>query len=121
MNRRFKCRPVLFVAALATIAVAVQAFGAQPEVVGVDEHALELGRKVIAVREAIRDPSAPGAMDAVADLGLDSRYYVLTRGWLSMQLEGDRSIANAQGQDVSTNIQERIEFLQRAIRAIDLE
>lgn len=60
-------------------------------------------------------------MEAVIDLGLDSRYYVMVRGWLSMQLAGDRSIANAQGASVSSKVRARIAFLEKAIRAIDLE
>ena len=86
-----------------------------------DEQALGLGRKVFAVQMAIRDPGAQGAMDAITDLGLDSRYYVMVRGWLSQQLAGDLSIANASGDTAPERVHQRIEFLQRAIRAIDLE
>ena len=86
-----------------------------------DDDARDLGKKVLAVQQAISDPTGRGAMEAVIELGLDSRYYVMVRGWLSMQLEGDMSIANAQGQSVSSKIEERIAFLKRAIRAIDLE
>ncbi len=86
-----------------------------------DERARDLGRKVIAIQNAIADPASGGALEAVTELGQDSRYYVMVRGWLSLQLEGDLSIANAQGQSVSSKIEERIAFLKRAIRAIDLE
>jgi len=81
----------------------------------------QLGRRVLAIREAIENPDGPNAMQAVIGLGRDQRFYVMVRGWLSLQLEGDLSIANAQGQSVSSKIEERIAFLKRAIRAIDLE
>ena len=45
----------------------------------------------------------------------------MVRGWLAMQLRGDKSIAQALNGDVSPQIAARIAFLQKAIRAIDLE
>lgn len=86
-----------------------------------DEHALWLGHRVLAIAAAIRNPDAPGAMEAVLELGLDSRYYVMVRGWLAMRLRGDMSILQARNGDVSPQIAARIVFLQKAIRAIDLE
>ncbi len=82
---------------------------------------MELGRKVLAVSEAIQRPGAANAMQAVTDLGHDQRYYVMVRGWLSWQLEGDRSILAAAGSETPDKVRERIEFLEQAIRAIDLE
>jgi hypothetical protein len=86
-----------------------------------DEHALWLGHRVLAIAAAIRNPDAPGAMEAVLELGLDSRYYVMVRGWLAMQLRSDMSILQARNGDVSPQIAARVVFLQKAIRAIDLE
>ena len=86
-----------------------------------DEHALWLGYRVLAIAAAIRNPDAPGSMEAVLELGLDSRYYVMVRGWLAMQLRGDMSILQARNGDVSPQIAVRIAFLEKAIRAIDLE
>ena len=86
-----------------------------------DEHALWLGQRVLAIAAAVRNPDAPDAMAAVLELGLDSRYYVMVRGWLVMQLRGDMSIAQARNGDVSPQIAARIAFLEKAIRAIDLE
>lgn len=86
-----------------------------------EEEALRLGRKVLAVRAAIQDPEGPNAMEAIMDLGTDSRYYVLVRGWLAMQLQGDMSIIDANQDEMRPEIRARIEFIQRAIRAIDLE
>ena len=86
-----------------------------------DRQALQLGRKVLAVKAAIQKPTSPDAMKAIKDLGLDSRHYVMVRGWLSMQLKGDESILNASKGKTRPEIRERVEFLKRAIRAIDLE
>ena len=109
--------PALFVVCTLFIGVGVFA-DPKPES---DDEALRLGRQVLAVRAALDEPAVPGAMQAVMDLGLDSRYYVMVRGWLSMQLAGDRSIADASKSKVSPKIERRIEFLEQAIRAIDLE
>jgi hypothetical protein len=86
-----------------------------------DEHALWVGRGVLAIAAAIRNPQAPDAMAAVLELGLDSRYYTMVRGWLALQLSGDKSIAQAAGGEVDPQVAARIAFLQEAIRAIDLE
>jgi len=86
-----------------------------------DQAALELGQKVLAIREALQNPGGPGAMQAVTDLGRDQRYYVMVRGWLAYQLAGDRSILAAAGGQARTAIRERIRFLEQALRAIDLE
>lgn len=86
-----------------------------------EEEALRLGRKVLAVSAAIRNPRDPNAMAAIMDLGTDSRYYVMVRGWLTMQRQGDISIIDANRDAVRPEIRERVEFLNQAIRAIDLE
>ena len=86
-----------------------------------DQTAMELGRKVLAVREAIQNPGGPKAMKAVTDLGGDQRYYVMVRGWLSYQLDGDRSIFHAAKGQIGDEVKQRIQFLEKAIRAIDLE
>jgi hypothetical protein len=86
-----------------------------------DPHALWLGRNVLAIADAIRHPESPDAMAAVLALGHDSRYYVMVRGWLAMQLTADMSILEAGQDDVSPLVVARIAFLRDAIRAIDLE
>ena len=83
--------------------------------------ALELGRRVQAVREAIQHPEAPHALAAIIELGRDQRYYVMVRGWLAYQRQGDMSIAAASRGQAPEHIHARIRFLDRAIRAIDLE
>ncbi len=86
-----------------------------------DRAPLELGRKVLAVEQALQDPRRPDAMKVVTDLGLDQRYYVMVRGWLSYQLQADMSILDANRERTPSQVKNRIEFVQKAIRAIDLE
>ena len=86
-----------------------------------DTEATELGYRVSAINAALQNPGAPGAMQAVTDLGHDQRYYVMVRGWLMYQLQGDMSILQASQGQVPDAIRVRIDFIQQAIRAIDLE
>lgn len=94
---------------------------AATKAVGCDEEVLELGRRVAAAGAAIRDPDTPGAMYSITELGKDSRHYTMVRGWLALQLHGDESIVAAGAEGERPDIEERIAFLKRAIRAIDLE
>lgn len=86
-----------------------------------DRQALWLGHRVAAIAAAIRNPEQPDAMNAILELGRDARYYVMVRGWLAMQLHGDRSILAAQDGNENPRIAARAAFLEAAIRAIDLE
>ena len=86
-----------------------------------DLHALELGRKVLAVKAALAAHEDPNSLKAIRDLGLDSRYYVMVRGWLSMELSGAKSILDASRDNPNPQIQQKADFLKKAIRAIDLE
>lgn len=86
-----------------------------------DQAALQLGQRVEAVRAAIQHPEAPGSLEAIIELGHDQRYYVMVRGWLAWQLQGDLSILEASGGQSHARITRRIELIQEAIRAIDLE
>ncbi len=88
---------------------------------GRDQSARDLGIKVLAVQKALRHPKAPGAMDAITALGRDSRYYVMVRGWLVQELAGAESIRDANREVIAAELRERIDFLHKAIRAIDLE
>lgn len=86
------------------------------------EEAEQLGYRILAVQHALDNPSAPTAMTSIMELGTDSRYYSLTRGWLLEQLRGDLSIRDASSaQRTPELILQRIELLETAIRAIDLE
>ena len=84
-----------------------------------DDEALELGYRVAAVKEALQDPAVPGAMQAITALGHDQRYYVMVRGWLMYQLQGDRSLLESNPDQPELRL--RVDFMERAIRAIDLE
>jgi len=86
-----------------------------------DQAALQLGHRVLAVRLAIQNPEAPNAMKAVTDLGRDQRYYIIVRGWLSYQLQGNTSMLEVSKERTSDKTKQRITFLKKAIRAIDLE
>ena len=86
-----------------------------------DAAAMELGYKIAAVNEALQNPAAPGALQAITNLGHDQRYYVMVRGWLMYQLQGDMSILQASQGQQQPAISARIDFIQRAIRALDLE
>lgn len=92
-----------------------------PPSLKVDKAAQELGRKVLAIQRALQNPKAPGAIKAVTELGHDSRYYVMVRGWLTQELAGAQSIRDANRGQVPRELTERIAFLHQAIRAIDLE
>ena len=86
-----------------------------------DQAALELGYRVQAAREAIQHPEAPHALEAITELGRDQRYYVMVRGWLAYQRQGDMSIVAASRGQAPEPVRARIRFLDQAIRAIDLE
>ena len=80
-----------------------------------------LGQRVQAIREAMQHPDSPGALQAITNLGHDQRYYVMVRGWLAWQLQGDMSIADASKGQAPAAVTERIRFIKQAIQAIDLE
>ncbi len=80
-----------------------------------------LGMQVEKLATAMRDPSEPGAMDAVLALGLDTRYYPMVRGWLAYELVATESIIEANKPVKYQHLELRKEFLQEAIRRIDLE
>lgn len=108
------CLTLLLLAPLAALA--------DPMELSIDDQlALDLGRRIMGATAALENPQAPAAMEAILSLGRDSRYHTMMRGWLTQLLVGDLSIAEASGDQVPPKIQERIDFLQRAIRAIDLE
>ena len=86
-----------------------------------DTDAMELGYRVSAIHAALQNPGAPGALQAITDLGHDQRYYVMVRGWLMYQLQGDMSILQASQGQAQETIRARVDFIQQAIRTIDLE
>ena len=118
--RAFACG-VLALGLLPAIGVAGDGRDEATDPSRLDEHASWLGHRVLAIAAAMREPQGPQAMEPVLELGLDSRYYLMVRGWLVMQLSADRSIEQARGGDPSPEVAARIRFLEDAIRAIDLE
>jgi hypothetical protein len=92
-----------------------------PPLTQADRDALELGRKILAAQAAIKNPAAPGSMKAITDLGHDQRYYVMTRGWLAYQLQADQSIRSARKDRTPKAITDRIAFLKKAMRRLDME
>jgi len=87
-----------------------------------DEEAKQLGLRIVAVQHALNNPAEPQSMQAVVDLGHDSRYYLMMRGWLTQQLQADSSILQQYRNSPPPGlIVERAHFVRRAIRMIDLE
>lgn len=90
-----------------------------------DQQALELGKKVLAVQAALQSPCEASAMDAIKNLGHDSRYYVLTRGWIHQHLRMAESYRETQKyretEEYQKQIDTRIQCLQKMIRTLDLE
>lgn len=86
-----------------------------------DSKALLVGKQILAISAILEDPNTPNALSTVVELGTDSRYYVLCRGWLNEMLRLHQSILDARRDDPSPKISSRVDFLKKAIRAIDLE
>jgi hypothetical protein len=86
-----------------------------------DKTVLLLGRQISAIRYALEHPTLSENLKIITDLGTDQRYYMLVRGWLGYQLQGDMSILHASQGKAPEKIKQRVELLQQAIRRIDLE
>ena len=90
-----------------------------------DKHALEVGRKVIKIKSAFQSPERQSSIDAVRDLGLDSRYYVMVRGWILQHISMTESYRGtttyAKSEQRKKEIEGRIAALRKMLRAIDLE
>ncbi|WOH39214.1 hypothetical protein RI844_08315 [Thalassotalea fonticola] len=84
-----------------------------------DLEALKLGKQILAIQQALNNPTDPNSIHKVTALGWDQRYYVMVRGWLVQRLQADQSAYT--GSQAQTHLGERIEFLKLAIRTIDLE
>ncbi|MCL1057193.1 hypothetical protein L2729_04195 [Shewanella gelidimarina] len=85
-----------------------------------EEHSI--GVMVKAINTALENPSND-SLEIITHYGTDSRYYVMIRGWLVQVLSGVQSQYYA-SQDRHTHkaaLAEKIEFLQQALRRIDLE
>ena len=89
------------------------------------QYALEVGRKVLAIQAALETPDQSASITAVKALGLDSRHYVMVRGWLVQELRSAKSWQETSTYQTSVAYKNatdrRVSALRRMIRAIDLE
>ncbi|WP_185817608.1 hypothetical protein [Shewanella atlantica] len=97
----------------------------------------KIGVMVKALSRAIASPDAPDSLQIITRYGTDSRYYVMIRGWLVQELSGVQSQLDAtkdhktkghktndhktKDDSAKTALIERVSFLTKAIRRIDLE
>lgn len=90
-----------------------------------DQYALEIGRKVISIQAALEQPEQPASVEAVKVLALDSRHYVMVRGWLLQELLSAESWKDTStyhtSEDYKNKVVSRIRALQKMVAAIDLE
>ncbi|TRX54451.1 hypothetical protein [Thalassomonas sp. M1454] len=84
-----------------------------------DIESLKLGKQINEALLAIKHPNDPTSIHKITKLGWDQRYYLMIRGWLVLQLQADQSIYT--GMQDQTHLADRIEFIKKAIRTIDLE
>ncbi len=82
---------------------------------------LRIGALVQKVDYAIAYPSKE-SLESIALAGTDTRHYVMIRGWLVQVLKGIQSQHDASAAaNRRAELQVKIDFLQMAIRRIDLE
>ncbi|QQX79662.1 hypothetical protein JK628_19435 [Shewanella sp. KX20019] len=82
----------------------------------------EIGAMVQAIDRAIAAPQT-NSLEIIYQYGTDSRYYVMIRGWLVQELAGVNSQLEAYKQQDEPRrvLEQKVSFLQQAIRRIDLE
>ena len=82
----------------------------------------KIGVMVKAVAKAIKNPEDPKSMQIIADYGIDTRYYTMIRGWLVQELKAAASLLSVNKDKARGKVfQEKVSFLKKAIRRIDLE
>ncbi|MEH6649326.1 MAG: hypothetical protein V7707_04780 [Motiliproteus sp.] len=87
-----------------------------------DPATYRVGEMVEAVAAAIAAQAEPASLDTIVRYGTDSRYYVMIRGWLNQELSGTQSQLHAtRDPTAKARFQRKSDFLQQAIRRIDLE
>ena len=88
-----------------------------------DSLLLYKGQAITAVQWALDNYSDSTALDSVYRYGVDSRLYVMIRGWLVQELQGVQSILGSTPPTSKhyKKLQERESFLERSIQRIDLE
>ena len=101
-----------------TAAAAPSASSALPE-------ECKIGVMVKAIQAAIDTPREKASLETIARYGTDSRYYMMIRGWLVQELAGVQSqldAADVAHEDaLKEKFRQKAEFLQKAVRRIDLE
>lgn len=80
----------------------------------------QLGVMVKAITISIATPQDPVSFEKITRYGMDSRYYVMIRGWLVQELRGVESQIGSIG-IASPELIEKGTFLRKTIRRIDLE
>jgi hypothetical protein len=82
----------------------------------------QIGVMVKSIQKALENPETAGSLMTITKYGLDSRYYKMIRGWLLLELSGVESQYEAGKEDsIRQKHALKIEFLKKAIRAIDQE
>ncbi len=107
------CSILVFSSLLAAKAVADEPIHSEEYTIGVMVKALD---------DAIQHPSDQ-SLSTITNYGTDSRYYVMIRGWLVQERQGAKSQLSAYRKDDNhrAKLQQKVDFLQQAIRRIDLE
>ena len=87
------------------------------------KQALELCRKVIKIESALKVPERLSSIDAVRELGSETRYYPMVIGWIMEHFKIAYSYRDTaeykKSKQRRNEIENRIAALQRMVRAID--
>jgi len=84
--------------------------------------AYQIGLMVKAIQKGLNNPEDSQSLETIIEYGRDSRYYIMIRGWLLLELGGVESqYESTKGNLIQHKHKVRMDFLRKAIRAIDLE
>lgn len=83
----------------------------------------QIGVMVKEIDSLLYNYPQPDAFETIAEYGTDSRYYVMIRGWLVQELAGAESLMEStkNREDLHQKHVEKVIFLRKLIRRIDLE
>ncbi|MGB6222576.1 hypothetical protein [Haloferula sp.] len=99
---------------------AMPSFAADQKTIEAEQ--LRIGSMVMAIDAALKKPADQSSLETIARFGTDSRHYVMIRGWLVELLKGSESqLAATQDPDLKAKHRQKVDFLKKAIRRIDLE
>ena len=84
---------------------------------------MQTGEIILQLAEAIESPlPTEKNLQTIHQFGTDTRFYILTRGWLMQYLEMTSAmLQNSQSPSQIEALKKRQAFLHKAIRLIDLE